>query len=540
MKILLVSINAKYIHTNNAVRLLKANSDFEMDIFEYTIKDNHSDIIHDIQNYQPDVLGFSVYIWNVSMILELIHSLQLTHTTVVLGGPEVSYEPEFFLGYDGVDIIIKGEGEFSFNELLHALNNQMPLDDISNISFMKNQNLISNPITEIKDLTRVVLPYYFEEDKKHITHKISYIESSRGCPYKCSYCLSSLEKTVRFFDVNQVKKAIMYLMENGSKTIKFLDRTFNANKNTLEILNFIIQNNDHKTVFQFEITGDILDIEIIDFLNQNAPRGLFRFEIGIQSTNEQTNRLVDRFQNTEKLFRNIKRIQEHDIIDLHLDLIAGLPLEDISSFKKTFNRVFQLGAKELQLGFLKMLRGTKIRKEASIYKYQFDNQAPYQVTENNVLSASDIQVIHDVEHMLELYHNKGYFGEELHKIILGKKDPFSFFYEIHLHYMKHNFKMKKYQIEDIYQNLFPMLTSTEQFLVKKDYLNRSNIKPKLFFETVKDKEKRKLILEKVHKFHHISLHELYKHSVIIQDQQEFFIIVYQHNQKQSFTIKEDS
>lgn len=540
MKVLLISINAKYIHTNNAVRLLKANSDFDIDILEFTIKDSISDMVNQIHLYQPDVLGFSVYIWNVEMIREIIKSIKLPNSKIVLGGPEVSYDDQFFLESYNVDYIIKGEGEIAFNDLLHAVRNGSELNRIPNLSYKENNHIYSNPIQEIKDLNQLNLPYFLKEDQPHIKHKISYIESSRGCPYKCSYCLSSLEKTVRFFDINMVKKAILYLMENGSKTIKFLDRTFNANKNTMELLEFIILNHNKKTVFQFEITGDILDPKIIDYLNTHAPKGLFRFEIGIQSTNEETNRLVDRFQNTEKLFNNIRKIQEGAVIDLHLDLIAGLPKEDLSSFRNTFNQVFSLGAKELQLGFLKMLRGTKIRNQAALYDYEFDHEAPYQIIKNSVLSKSDIEVIHAVEHMLEIYHNKGYFGTELHEILLSKKDPFSFFYKIHKHYEQNNFNTSHYQLEDVYKNIFPLLTEKEAFHVKKDYLNRANIKPKLFFDTVKDKEARKKVLEYVSTTYNYSLHELYKHSVILKHDLETFVVVYEDNQKSIFQMKEDS
>lgn len=540
MKTLLISINAKYIHTNNAVRLLKANSDFDVDILEYTIKDDIEDIIKEITQYQPDVLGFSSYIWNINMIESIIVKLNLPNTKIILGGPEVSYDSLHYINKLDVDYILKGEGEVSFNALLHRLDKDQDISNIPNLTYKNAGKIMSNPIEEIHDLNTLNLPYYFQEDKQDIKHKISYIESSRGCPYKCSYCLSSLEKSVRFFDIEKVKEAILYLMHHGSKTIKFLDRTFNANKNTLDLLDFIIEHNNNETVIQFEITGDILDPNIIHHLNKKAPKGLFRFEIGIQSTNEETNRLVDRFQNTKKLFSNIDLIQKGDVIDLHLDLIAGLPNEDLESFKNTFNQVFKLGAKELQLGFLKMLRGTKIRNEALKYKYIFQEKAPYQIASNNVLSKDDIDIIHHVEHMLELYHNKGYFGKEFHKILLHIKDPFSFFYDIHLHYVKHGFKMKNYQIEDVYQNIFELLTEAETFLVKKDYLLRSKIKPKLFFETVKDKTRRREILESITNKYDISLHDLYKHSVIITHDKESFVVVYKHNQTSSFTIKEDS
>lgn len=536
MKVLLISINAKYIHTNNAVRLLKVNSSFNPEIFEYTIKDDIKQIVKDIETYKPDVICCSVYIWNVTIFVELISKLTLETSQLILGGPEVSYDPEYFLNTTKADFIIKGEGELVFEALLKALDTKKDYSKIPSLSYRKDNKIYHNPIEEIKDLSVIKLPYYLDADIIHIPNKISYIESSRGCPYKCSYCLSSLEKTVRFFDTEAVKKAILYLMEKGSKTIKFLDRTFNANKSTLDLLDFIIENTNNKTVFQFEITGDVLDPKIILHLNKKAPKGLFRFEIGIQSTNEQTNLLVDRFQNTEKLFYNIKLIQDAGIIDLHLDLIAGLPLEDLTSFKNTFDTVFGLKTKELQLGFLKMLRGTKIRNQSDKYGYIYDEFAPYEIISNNSLTPSEIEEIHLVEHMLELYHNKGYFKEHMLQIILSKDSSYEFFKEIGTQYIQLHLKMMGYQIQDIYSNIFPLLNDDEIYLLKQDYLRRSKIKPKIFFENIISKQERNTVLTKISTKHNLLINDLYKHSVLIKKDYNYFCVYYRNNKNTSFMI----
>ena len=474
MKTLLISINAKYIHTNNAVRLLKANSDFKIDIFEYTIKDDINKIISDIKKYNPDVLGFSIYIWNISIFKQILSKLSLKETNIIIGGPEVSYESSYFLIEYPVNIIVKGEGELVFNKLLHALKMNQDIHSISNLIYLKDNVITHTPLIEIDNLDNINSPHYFQDDIIHIPNKISYIETSRGCPYNCSFCLSSLDKNVRFFDIEKVKTTILYLMKHGSKTIKFLDRTFNANKKMLELFEFIIKNNNQKTVFQFEITGDILDPKIIEYINTNAPKGLFRFEIGIQSTNKETNMLVNRNQNTSKLFKNIKLIKEKNIIDLHLDLIAGLPKEDLTSFKKTFNDAFNLEAKELQLGFLKMLKGTKIRKEANLYKYIYNEEAPYEIFSNESLSNKEIKEIHLVEHMLDIHHNKGYFGDNLRHYILNTSNPYNFFKSIGEDYLNNDYSFKGYQIEDIYHRLFIFIKDKATiFNLKKDYLNRS-------------------------------------------------------------------
>ena len=221
MKTLLVSINAKYIHTNNAVRLLKANSDFPIDIIDFTIKDNIETIISSITTQAYDVIGFSLYIWNINMFHEILEKFPTCNTKIVLGGPEVSYEYKSLLNNKKVSYIIKGEGELSFNQLLHSLSNKQSPKHIDGIAYKDGETIIDNPLKEVMDLSDLKAPYYFEEDIKHIPNRIAYIESSRGCPYKCSYCLSSLEKKVRYFKVEYVIKAIDYLMAKGVKTIKF-------------------------------------------------------------------------------------------------------------------------------------------------------------------------------------------------------------------------------------------------------------------------------------------------------------------------------
>lgn len=540
MKTVLISINAKYIHTNNAVRLLKANTDFLVDIMEYTIKDNIDMIVKDIESTNPDVVGFSVYIWNVTIITEIIDKLHLPKAKIILGGPEVSYESSYFLSKHNVDFIIRGEGEIAFHMLLHAFKSNSGFDDVPNLMYLSKGKLINKGITEIPDLESLKQPYFMKSDLVHIPNKVSYIESSRGCPYKCSYCLSSLEKKVRFFNIETIKKTILYLMANGSKTIKFLDRTFNANKNTLDLLSFIIEHNNFKTVFQFEITGDVLDQEIIHHLNKYAPKSLFRFEIGIQSINRETNLLVDRFQDTERLFENIRLIQAGKVIGLHLDLIAGLPKEDLISFRKTFNEVFKLGAKELQLGFLKMLRGTKIRREAKIYHYLYDDVAPYEIISNDSISEMDIREIHLVEHMLDIYHNKGYFGDNLLNYILSTDSPYIFFKEIGEYYIKNSLSFKGYQIEDVYQRIFDFIDDEKViYSLKKDYLERSKIKPKIFWENFIDKQDKRNVFQKLSSKHNMDINIFYKYSIVMKYLNEYYIIVYKNYKNHSYIIKDD-
>ena len=527
MKILLVGINAKYIHTNNAIRLLKANSDFDIDLIEFTIKDDIDEIIAAITKNQYDVIGFSIYIWNISLFINIIDKLPLNSSKFILGGPEVSYESEYFLNKEQVHYILKGESERSFNQLLHCINkNELP-NEVPGISFKVDNTTINNPIQEIMDLSTLKSPHHFEFDIKHIKNKISYIESSRGCPYKCSYCLSSLEKKVRFFPLQVVKDEINYLIFKGAKTIKFLDRTFNANKHTFDLFDYIIGLKNHNAVFQFEITGDTLDTSIIQYLNENAPSGLIRFEIGIQSTNYETNLLVDRFQNKDKLFTNIKLIQDKGVIDLHLDLIAGLPKEDITSFKNTFNEVFSLNPKELQLGFLKMLKGTKIRKEAAKYGYIYNQESPYNIICNDFLSEQDIEEILLVERMLNIFHNKGYFGDNVLQYINQYESPYSFFLDIGVFYQNHKFPLKGYQINDVYQAIHDFIGNEEIFApIKIDYYLNYKVKPKKWDkEALHSDLKNKLYGYASHK-HSIPLHKLFKNSRIISIKDNYHIFFY--------------
>lgn len=527
MKIALISINAKYIHTNNAVRLLKANSDFDIDILEYTIKDDITGIIETLNNSSYQVLGFSTYIWNVTIICSILKQLDTSQKTIILGGPEVSYEASYFMKNYPVDYIVKGEGENSFNNLLHALNNNQDVSMIDGLAFRKGGQIRQTAIKEIDNLSNISSPHYFIEDRKHIPNKITYIESSRGCPYHCSYCLSSLEEKVRFFPIDHVKQEIKYAMDNGSKTIKFLDRTFNANKSTLEVLDFIMEMDNGHTVFQFEITGDILQPKIVTYLNEHARKGLFRFEIGIQSIHYDTNYLVDRFQNTDKLFHIIKLIQDGDTIDLHLDLIAGLPLESKELFQITFDSVFSLGAKELQLGFLKLLRGTKIRKEAEKYQYIYESQAPYEIISNNVLSEADILEIKDVEHMLDLFHNKGYFKDHMLAYILEQKSPYQFFSQVASAFKREKPFGLQYQLEDIYQFIIRFINDEyETYLLLIDYLKRAKVKPKMFIKQEINKLHKEMIFEQAASFLGVSINDIYKHSVLIHHHNDYFLSYY--------------
>ena len=369
MKTLITTLNSKYIHKSLSVRLLYVatiayhNTDFK----EYTIKDNLDNIVQDIIKQEIDILAISVYIWNVDLVRELIIKLKSIKPDliIVVGGPEVSYEIDYFLDNFEIDYLISGEGEVAFKQLLDCLENNQEVD-IQGISSKNKRDYRQTKPVDLAYVESLESPYLLSRDLPDMANRILYFETSRGCPYQCQYCLSSLEKGLRFFSLDYLKEQLQLIINSGVKTIKLLDRSFNAKtSHALAILEFVFKNAKPGMQFQFEINGDVLDQKIIDYINDYAPDGLLRFEIGIQSTYDPTNEIVRRYQDFNRLSEVIRQLQSNHKIDFHLDLIAGLPLENLSRFAKSFDDVFAFRPKELQLGFLKLLRGTSLRNEAN-------------------------------------------------------------------------------------------------------------------------------------------------------------------------------
>ena len=545
MKISLIGINSKFIHPNMAIRYLKANSDFDVDIKEYTIKDNIEYIIKDILIDEPYLIGFSCYIWNISIIKILALKIKeiAPKTKILFGGPETSYDYDEYLNSKIADLIIINEGEEAFNKLLTALYTNAPFDDIPNLAYLKNQQIIRNKQAVIKDLNILKSPYKFKEDIFDIPKKIQYVELSRGCPYQCSYCLASLEKGLRFFDINKVFETIDYLVTKGVKTIKFLDRSFNANKNiALRFFKLLVEKDYQKTIFQFEINGDVLHEDIIDYLINNVKENYIRFELGIQSTNDKVNFAIDRYQNTENLIKNIQKLQKSNVI-LHLDLIAGLPYENLTSFINTFNRIFMLFSNELQLGFLKMLKGTKIRREADLHDYNYSSNPPYEIIDNKYISKEELELIHKVEIFLEIYWNKGFMNNTIKMIVEEMKNPFLFFQNLSIYYQENNLSYKRYQLFEIFSNLKEYLISINDFKqkymesMKLDYLNYNNIKPKVFWlEDIKKQE----VIRKFHQANqNFNLDKLYKYSLVTKYRFGYLIVIYYPEHKEIYYFNEE-
>lgn len=506
MKTILSTLNAKYIHTSLALRwLYVANKDkFDIQFKEYTIKEQLDKIVDELLATDPDVIGLSVYIWNVEQTNELISLLKNRNPDliIIIGGPEVTYEPGFFLENWDVDYVISGEGEFVLGELLTAIE-QGNTDEI--IEGVSSRIHISKIVAQA-DLEKLALlssPYMLEADRLEMKNRLVYFETSRGCPYQCQYCLSSLEKGVRYFPMSYILDNLNYLIDNGAKQIKFLDRTFNLNKeHTLNIFDFLIENHRENLSCQFEVYADLLKDEMIDYLNHNLPEKYFRFEVGIQSTYEPTNVAVKRRQDFPLLYSNVKKLMDGGRIDLHLDLIAGLPYETLARFVKSFNDVFSLKAKEVQLGFLKMLRGTNLRKNASVYGYEYEAKAPYEIISNKDISKEDLERIHEVEHALEKFWNSGRFSRTMNYLFEKeyKGRYFELFDEIGQYYKDHNFPHRGYQLEDLFRYLQSFLLSKniDLFeLLRLDYYCNFSRRPQGFWEEQIDKKQRKQLLYQI-------------------------------------------
>ncbi|OPA73543.1 B12-binding domain-containing radical SAM protein [Paenibacillus selenitireducens] len=468
MKTVVAAINAKFIHTALSLRLLKAAAQdaFPVEMAEYTVKDPILHIVTDLFARKPDVVGFSCYIWNIEETLQTVSLLRkvMPQVHIILGGPEVSFDPEHFMRRErSIDVIVMGEGETAFRTLLERFQRHDTLHDIDGIAWRNRSQpdvLNIQPASATKaELTCLPSPYRFEEDLPSLSQRIVYFETSRGCPFNCQFCLSSTEVGVRYFDMEQVKADLKYLIDHGARTIKFLDRTFNIYREyALDIFRFLI---DHHNgcVFQFEITADIMRPEVLEFLNEHAPKGIFRFEIGVQSTNEETNRIVQRRQNWNKLRRTVELVKQGGCIDQHLDLIAGLPGEDYNSFRKTFNDVFELRPEELQLGFLKLLRGTGLRRDAEQHGYAYMEHAPYEMLSNDVLSFEDVIRIKQTEDILEKYWNAHRADETLGMCMsLLFETPWDFFQAFGRYWAEQGWSRIGHQLADLFIRLEQFLT----------------------------------------------------------------------------------
>ena len=456
MKILLAACNAKYIHSNLAVYDLKAySSDYDEHVIlrEYTINQPKDEILKDIYSSGADVVCFSCYIWNISFVRELIRDLVkiLPKTAFWAGGPEVSYDAEKFLTeMPEMTGVMVGEGEKTFHDLLEFyIDGKDSLEEISGIAYRTGDKIIHNGWRELMDLSAI--PFVYEHLEK-FENRIIYYESSRGCPFSCSYCLSSIDKKLRFRDLELVKKELQFFLDHRVPQVKFVDRTFNCkHEHAMTIWKYILEHDNGVTNFHFEISADLIREEEMELMSQMRP-GLIQLEIGVQSTNPETIRAIHRHMDLKKLEHCVNRVHSFRNIHQHLDLIAGLPYEDYDIFHQSFNDVYQMKPDQLQLGFLKVLKGSLMQKEAEGYGIVYKEKEPYEVLSTNWLTYGEVLKLKMVESMVEVYYNSGQFWHTLEYLVPLEKDAFTFYEKLGSFYEKKGYseishsRMRRYEI----------------------------------------------------------------------------------------------
>ena len=456
MKILLAACNAKYIHSNPAVYDLRAfASEYKEHILlgEYTINQTKDEILKEIYRSGAEVVCFSCYIWNISFVRELIFDLKkiLPGTAFWVGGPEVSFDAENFLKeMPQVTGVMVGEGEETFLELArYYIEKKGTLADIRGIAFRENGEIFHNGWRKVMDLSRVPFAYEQTED---FANRIIYYESSRGCPFSCSYCLSSIDKKLRFRNLELVKKELQFFLDKKVPQVKFVDRTFNCkHDHAMEIWKYILEHDNGVTNFHFEISADLLREEEMELMSRMRP-GLIQLEIGVQSTNPDTIRAIHRNMDLKKLEASVARVKSFGNIHQHLDLIAGLPCEDYESFRRSFEQVYRMKPDQLQLGFLKVLKGSSMYHEAQKYEILYKEKEPYEVLSTAWLSYEDILKLKMVESMVEVYYHSGQFRKTLSWIETFYQEMFSFYESLGAYYEEKGYeeishsRLRRYEI----------------------------------------------------------------------------------------------
>ncbi|GLC81411.1 B12-binding domain-containing radical SAM protein [Lacrimispora brassicae] len=505
MKFLLVALNAKYIHSNPAIYSLKAYAEahvkepeledgrFRIETQEYTINNQPHEILKDIFLRKPDAVGFSCYIWNVSYVLELVRDLPkvLPHVEIWLGGPEVSYDASQILNRErSVYGIMMGEGEEIFSEVVRcylersreSLKGGAPSFEAIDGTALRDEkgNGVERPLKTVVDMDSIPFLY---KDIKGFENRIIYYESSRGCPFSCSYCLSSLDKSVRLRDTKLVLKELDVFLKNRVPQVKFVDRTFNCNrKHTMEIWRHIIEHDNGVTNFHFEISADLINEEELKLMS-SMRKGLIQLEIGVQSTNQSTIKEIRRAMDLNRLKETVGKINSFGNIHQHLDLIAGLPWEDYQSFRNSFNEVYEMKPEQLQLGFLKVLKGSFLSEKAEEYGVRFKEKPPYEVLSTRWLDYGGILKLKALEEMLEVYGNSGQFRTTLHELLKEFETPFDMFEALAEYYDKQGLseishsRMARYEIlEGFIYSLVPKKHSLYQDLLVYDLYLRENLK----------------------------------------------------------------
>ena len=510
MKILLVAINAKYIHSNLAVYCLKAYDEKNMpqdvnvqiELAEYTINQNRDEILKDIYRRQAEMVCFSCYIWNLDYVESMIRDVKKVMEDVIIwaGGPEVSYDSRETLGrLPELTGVMKGEGEKTFAKLCevyvkHSEALEQSLEQIDGITFRCSDGTIcERPWRVPMDLSEVPFVYH---DMKKFENKIIYYETSRGCPFSCSYCLSSIDKRLRFRSLDLVFGELQFFLDHKVPQVKFVDRTFNCkHDHAMAIWKYIHEHDNGITNFHFEVAADLLNDEEIRLIRQMRP-GLIQLEIGVQSTNTDTIREIRRTMRLEEVREHVARIKEKGNIHQHLDLIAGLPYEDIKSFRKSFDDVYSMRPDQLQLGFLKVLKGSHMQEMQQVYELRYKDEPPYEVLSTKWLPYSDVIELKGIEEMVEIYYNSGQFTHVVEALVENYVSAYQMYRDLWQYYEDHNYmgiqhrRSARYEIVlDFVKEKYPEQTDVMRELLTYDYYLRENAKsrPEFAGEDATDK-----------------------------------------------------
>lgn len=487
MKFLLVALNAKYIHSNPALHSLRAYAGDKyqdsIELAEYTINNESGTILADLYKRQPDVVGFSCYIWNFNMISDLVREFHklMPNVPIWLGGPEVSFNAREILdNRKEVTGVMIGEGEETFRHLLKHYLEEDGFCDLSKIAGIvtRGNEYINRPLLDMD-----ALPFLYS-DLGAFENRIIYYESSRGCPFRCSYCLSSVDKTVRVRDFSLVKKELQFFLDHKVPQVKFVDRTFNCvHEHTMDVWRYILENDNGVTNFHFEVEADILRPEEMELLSKMRP-GLCQLEIGVQTTNPVTLKEIRRNMDIDKLRKTVETILSFKTVHVHLDLIAGLPYEDYESFANSFNEVYSMKPQQLQLGFLKVLKGSYMHEMAGDYGISYLSKPPYEVLYTNWLSYEEVVKLKRIEEMVEIYYNSNQFTHTLAVLEKEFETPFEMYEELARFYEEHGYFVKTpsrmYRYDVLLEFVMTKVSQEKEQLYKEllifDIYLRENVK----------------------------------------------------------------
>nr|WP_243425610.1 B12-binding domain-containing radical SAM protein [Clostridium paridis] len=490
-----------------AVRYLKTFTEdlnYQGIIREFSINDKIERILEEIIKEKPDVVAFSTYIWNLEYVERLTELIKRVdrNIEILFGGPEVTYDSKLFLEEHNGNYVISGEGEKTYRDFVLFKLGEKDIKDIKGLYYKENEKVFFNGERPLMDMSEIVFPY--KENDNTIHDKIVYYEASRGCPFSCKYCLSSTIHGVRFLPADRVKKELQFFMDNKVKLVKFVDRTFNCNhKFSMDIWSFLI-NSDTNTRFHFEISADILTEEELKLLS-TAPKGRFQFEVGVQTTDNKVLNNINRFVNFNEIKEKVEEMMKLKNIHQHLDLIAGLPDEDYETFKKSFNDVYEIRPEKVQLGFLKLLKGSLMRDESEKWGMEYSPYPPYEILRTSVLSYDEVIKLKKVEEMVDKYYNSEKFYNILNFFVNMFETPFDFYYELGMFFEEKGYFNRNIGNVEYYKVFVDFYTeklngehlSELKEIIKFDYLsfNKKKWLPDFLNRTITKEEEKNIMLE---------------------------------------------